>query len=63
MLTTWKSWSTLPTSESEFDIDIPSTSTYDHPPPEEPNDSLSNDDLNQSEAGEQVDSPSTPDTT
>ena len=41
---------TLPISESEFDIDVPSTSMSDHPPPEEPNDSLNNSDSSQSEA-------------
>ena len=54
---------TLPTSDSEFDIDVPSTATFDHPHPEEPNDSLNNDDSSQSGAGEHFISPSTPDTT
>ena len=53
---------TLPTPESELDTHVPSTSTCDHPSPEEPNDSPNNNDSSQSIAGEHVDSPSTPDT-
>ena len=54
---------TSPTSNSEFNIDVPFTATFDHPHPEEPDNSPSNDDSSLSEAGEHVDSPSTHDTT
>ena len=53
----------LPASDSDFDMDIPSTSTPDHTPPEEPEDSPSTGNSGQSESGESVNSPSMPGTT
>ena len=49
----------LPASDSDFDMDIPSTSTPDHTPPEEPEDSPLNGNSEPSASGENVNSPST----
>ena len=48
----------LPASDSDFDMDIPSTSTPDHTPPEEPEDSPLNGNSEPSASGEDVNSPS-----
>jgi hypothetical protein len=49
----------LPVSESDFDMDLPSISTPDRSPTEEPEDSPDNSNSHQSESGGQVNSPST----
>ena len=53
----------LPDPESEIDMDLPSTTVSEQPPPEEPDNSPRNSDSNSSNTDEQVNSPSNLDPT